>query len=201
VKFKWRASAQFAMEALHNRPLRPDGSQPLRLSWPTTDPSAVQAQQGRQMALASMEEARRRRESTHELYTRLEAEGLQLKRQRLSSSSSAHPMATAPSVSSQTPAHEAVTATAAATAWADSPDVPITAYTAVYPGADCEHTEGHGSVAGGGASQGDQEGHGVGEQLVDGLPGGWQAACDPTSGVTYFYHEATSRTQWERPEQ
>ena len=32
------------------------------------------------------------------------------------------------------------------------------------------------------------------------LPAGWVAIADPTSGDTYYYHEATETTQWEAPE-
>ncbi|KAL3909567.1 MAG: hypothetical protein SGPRY_009376 [Prymnesium sp.] len=42
VKFRWRSSAQFVMEAMQRRPLLIDGEEPLRLSWARTDPSLVQ---------------------------------------------------------------------------------------------------------------------------------------------------------------
>ena len=31
------------------------------------------------------------------------------------------------------------------------------------------------------------------------LPAGWQAAADPESGETYYYHAASGKTQWDVP--
>ena len=31
------------------------------------------------------------------------------------------------------------------------------------------------------------------------LPGGWEEFTEPASGIAYYYHAATARTQWEQP--
>ena len=47
VRFKWRATAQVVLEALHGRPLRPQDSEPLQIAWCAVDPTLVQVPCGR----------------------------------------------------------------------------------------------------------------------------------------------------------
>jgi hypothetical protein len=37
--------------------------------------------------------------------------------------------------------------------------------------------------------------------MKGGLPQGWAATLDMSSGDTYYYHEETGETQWEVPEE
>lgn len=87
---------------------------------------------------------------------------------------------------------------ASAPSWLYFPETPLTDYTSTYPGCELHNENGRGNV------------HcdiltpncDVSDPAVetDVLPSGWRAATDPASGVLYFYHEETSRSQWERPQ-
>jgi len=174
VKFKWRSSAQFAMEAMQRRPLLMDGVTPMVLSWAQTDPSLVQAAQSKQIAMAQMEEAARRRETTGELYARLEAEGKQLKRQRLG----------------------LPTATSHAYDHAESVIPDVEPYPEVTPQHEPSQTTTERLLEETEDAAGSYD-----TSISAGLPNGWHAATDPATGVVYFYHEATGQTQWSRPDQ
>ena len=83
----------------------------------------------------------------------------------------------------------------AAAAWADAEEVAVTAVTAEYPGglkADGRAAE-HAAEHGGESERTDTTGG-------DELPEGWAFAIDPTYQTAYYFHEASGRTQWERPE-
>lgn len=184
IKFKWRSSAQFAMEALQDRPLRPDGAVPLRLRWATVDPSLTQQVQGRQLALGAYEEARRRARGAQELYDRLESEGSSLKRRREGEEPTREEPAPAAAADPQRDEY---------LSWVEAPEQPLNPVAAVYPGGSGEVVGG--DVGGQGERQGTQEA--VDRQDV--LPPGWVAATDPATGCMYFYHSESQRTQWERP--
>uniref|UniRef100_A0A7S4BQ60 Uncharacterized protein n=1 Tax=Chrysotila carterae TaxID=13221 RepID=A0A7S4BQ60_CHRCT len=68
VRYKWRSSAQFALEAMHGRPLSPEDATPCELSWALHDPEMEMAQAGSALALRSMQEAKRRREAQQRMY-------------------------------------------------------------------------------------------------------------------------------------
>ena len=77
VKFRHRGNAQFCLEAMHGRPLRPDSDEVLELSWAAADPALAVAQQGHALALRQMAEAKARRDEQHRMYDALEREGLE----------------------------------------------------------------------------------------------------------------------------
>lgn len=114
VKFKWRSSAQMALEAMQGRPLTPDLTEELQLGWCASDPSMVQAQQAREMALTAMHEARERQEHQHALYQSLER------------GSAVH----APKRQRTTGDHGEASN---ASAWYEQPEEPLSAVAAVYP--------------------------------------------------------------------
>ena len=227
VKFKWRASAQFALEAMQGRPFEFNGEDPLELAWATTDPSLVQAAQSQQLALAHMEEAAKRRETTAELYERLEAEGKQLKRQRLEGSggsggggsSVANVGAHGTNVCRHVAAAHAPTTAAGGAAHSAAEDV--SAWISASSPANfvgeyqTEREGGSGQPAGFERypeaeellAQAETPADGDGETataqedwIVQGLPAGWRSATDPSTGVLYFYNEAKGCTQWSRPD-
>jgi hypothetical protein len=205
VRFKWRSSAQLFVEAMHGKPARPDEPDaPLELAWCFHDPAAIQATQGRDLALAAAAEARARRESVFDLYTRLEAER-----------SCAPPPAAGDTMSSA--AHAAhkqgkrrrgdyepaemmspAEGLSAATVWADAPEERISDVTASYPGADWGDVgDAGGPTAADEAAEEAKPGSaGSGEAP---LPDGWIQGIDPASGYTYYYNGYTGGSQWQRP--
>ena len=226
VRFKWRSSAQLFVEAMDGKPARPDEPDaPLELAWCFHDPAAIQATQGRDLALAAAAEARARRESVFDLYSRLEAER-----------SCAPPPAAGNTVSSA--AHAAhkqgkrrrgepavmmspAEGLSAATAWADAPEEQISDVTAVYPGGDWgdapeEQISDVTAVYPGGdwgdwGDVGDAGGATAADEAVEEakqgsagsgeapLPYGWIQGIDPASGYTYYHNGHTGGSQWQRP--
>jgi len=229
VRFRWRSSAQFAAEALNGRSLDPEGGPPLRVSFATTDPGLEQAQNGRQLALRSVEEAKRRRDASSELYERLEREARLGKVARTSCPDGCE------GGCGGSVAGEAGGGGGSAV-WEIQPGERLTAVTEVYPTADepllasytgtsgaagCVITDGsvhtggdgestaaesphHASAAAGdglaeSTSAGGESTADTGEGGHDELPEGWVSGADPDSGYTYFYHTPSARSQWERP--
>lgn len=186
VKFKWRASAQVVMEALHGRPLRPEDNEPLQLAWAMVDPSIVQSQQGRELAYNAMKEARERGNATQALYERLERE-----RHVASTASSSSALGTS-ALGKRARDNTTAPVISSLSAWHDGGDEPINAVAAAYPGAEAED-------ATAGEPAGSEEHATQPPPLEAMLPGGWRTGVDPTYHCTYYYHEASGRTQWEHP--
>ena len=150
--------------------------------------------------MRSMEEARERRDEQHEMYRRLEAEGLALKRQKLhgggGGGGGGDGGGGGGGGSSGGEAGSAGGDDAAAlepwSRWVEEPEVPMTAVTALYPGGvvavneTCESDGvGNGSSANGTAAAC--------------LPTGWTSEVDPRYGAIYYVHADSGRTQWEQP--
>ena len=209
VAFKWKCAAQFVMEAMQGRSLEPEGGEPLALSWALRDPGQEQAEQARSLALRSMEEARARRDEQHEMYAKLEAEGLALKRRRLGHAQEEGGGAGAGAGAGvgggygRAAAAEEETgdddeAPPAWARWAEAPEQDLTAVTALYPGAETDAFDDPAAAA---ESAGDTapsaaaaEGDGAD------LPEGWTWALDPRYNAAYYIHAGSGRTQWERPD-
>uniref|UniRef100_A0A7S4BQK7 WW domain-containing protein n=2 Tax=Chrysotila carterae TaxID=13221 RepID=A0A7S4BQK7_CHRCT len=187
VRYKWRSSAQFALEAMHGRPLSPEDATPCELSWALHDPEMEMAQAGSALALRSMQEAKRRREAQQRMYEQLELEARRAKYAR------AEPTHSAPSLSrpSATSAAHVVTDDAQTGSYLGAAAIPLTAVTAVYPSADAEVLMGADALH--------ETGEGGRSADDDTLPDGWEIGCDSCSGHIYFYCTATGRSQWERP--
>jgi hypothetical protein len=195
VRFKWRSTAQMVLEAMNGRPLLPDGNEPLVLAWCTTDPNHVQAQQGREMALHAMREARERREQQQQLYQSLERE-VAVGRACL---------ADAPRKPLKRPRTEAGNASTAdgcasadAPTWVETEEQPITAVAATYPGGDPASLPLTDEVEVG-AARGAREAADATAAEEPGLPAGWGTGIDPRSGVVYFFNVARGVTQWQSP--
>lgn len=201
VAFKWRCVAQFVMEAMQGRSLEPEGGEPLTLSWALRDPGQEQAEQARNLALRSMEEARTRRDEQHEMYARLEAEGVALKRRRLvhtEEGDGARPGADGGNngaAGARAGDGDDDDARAEWARWAEAPEQDLTAVTALYPGAENDAFD----PAAAADSAGDAAPRTADNKGAD-LPEGWTWALDPRYNAAYYIHAASGKTQWERPD-
>ena len=197
VKFKWRGTAQFVMEAMHRRPLCPEiPDATIELAWCHVDPSAIQATQGREMALALAADAAARRQSQQELYSHYE------RAKSVNDSSAALP----PRAQKKRPRSvDAPEGGSVAAAWAEEPEVPISSVAALYPNGDgAGYGQQHASEQA--AQQADAEApattqpdSGGQESTQPGLPEGWVSGTDPASQFTYYYHMPSGKSQWELP--
>lgn len=192
VKYRWRASAQFAVEAMDGRSLEPEGGYPLRVSFATQDPEVEQTQNARQLALRSVEEAKRRRDRQHDLYARLEMEARAGKAPR-TTSHAAHSNGDA---SSTGVAREAVASPAV---WQIEPGERLTAVAEMYACTDLEPTKEGSSPSAGPAGCEPAAAAADDGAVAFPLPDGWVSGVDPASGCVYFHHVSTGQSQWERP--
>jgi hypothetical protein len=194
VKYRWRASAQFAAEATDGRSLEPEGGPPLAVSFATQDPEVEQTQNARQLALRSVEEAKKRRDRQHDLYARLEMEARAGKAARTTSHGvSAH------SDGGMTSPAEVREAMASPAVWQIEPGQRLTAVAETYGCTDLATTkEGPSPSAGSAVGVTDAAAAGGGVSACP-LPDGWVSGVDPASGFVYFHHLSTGQSQWERP--
>ena len=179
VKFKWRSTAQLVLEACHGRPLRPEDNEPLQLKWCSVEPSAVQAQQGREMAYSAMREARERAATTQALYASLEREKDGIKAGR------------GARVVKRPREEEPEDAVAD---FLEGGGQTISAVAASYPGGITSLEDEQ--QAGGSVPAAETP---SGESAEAELPAGWHATVDPTYGVAYYFNEATGASQWHHP--
>lgn len=194
VKYRWRASAHFAAEAMDGRSLDPEEGRPVRVSFATQDPEVEQAQNARQLALRSVEEAKRRRDRQQDLYERLEIKAR-------------------PGKAARTTRHEASAcldgdasglkegrgAVASSAVWQIEPGERVTAVTEMYDGTAVGPTmEGPSLLAGLGGPEPTAAATDGGAS-ADPLPDGWVSGVDPASGFLFFRHVPTGQSQWERP--
>ena len=134
VKYRWRSSAQFAMEALAGRPFSPEGGPALQMRWEFGDPDAALASQAQAVAMRTSEEAKRRRDEQHELYARLERESYHVSKQPRSATATYSASAVNPArplAASELPPLDEAEARAAE--WVEKAPMPLTAVTAEYP--------------------------------------------------------------------
>ena len=196
VKFRHRGNAQFCLEAMHGRPLRPDSDEVLELSWASADPALAVAQQGHALALRQMAEAKARRDEQHRMYDALEREGLEHAAKKLRTAGDG---AVDHDVSRWLGADgggDAPSADAAALAeWeargSDAPAVAGSAVVAAYPGADPREA----------AAEEEEEPAATAAPVAPEapLPDGWRSQLDPASGVDFYVHDESGATQWQRP--
>lgn len=130
------------------------------------------------MALARMEEAAKRRETTGELYARLEAEGKQLKRQRL------HAFGGTPDASGAQHGNLDSARSGGSPEFSSYPE-PLD----VAPHDELGRSE-----------PSESQTTDIHTAIADGLPPGWHAATDPATGVIYFYNDESGCSQWSRPD-
>jgi hypothetical protein len=173
VKFKWRATAQFVMEAMQGQPLTPDALNALELSWCFADPSAIQAAQAKELALVAMAEARARRESSSALYDSFERE----RHVQASVDARARKRARATEESADHIKEAAAIPASDASVWTGEEEQSISAVTAAYPGG--EYSE-------------------IGEGAEDTAPA-WRYALDPVSGCPYWYDLRSGQSVWAAP--
>mmetsp|Transcript_40274 Transcript_40274/g.66878 ORF Transcript_40274/g.66878 Transcript_40274/m.66878 type:complete len:326 (-) Transcript_40274:118-1095(-) len=183
VKFKWRSSAQFALEAMDGQPISPEGGTPLMVRWATVNPEVEAAKAGHVLALRSMQDAKKRRDTQHELYQRLEREAKALKQH----AADVPGQTTGCSVDHQ--AHAAVTCQTDTIFQRSLFTETLTNVTACYPGTTASVRANHEHDANIGAAEADEPA----------LPLGWVRAVDEHAGYYYYYHKDTQRTQWEHP--
>ena len=162
--------------------------------------------QARNLAMRSMEEARERRDEQHEMYRRLEAEGLALKRQKLhggggsggggGGSGGGGGGGGSGGGGSGGGAGSAGCDDAAAlepwSRWVEEPEVTMTAVTALYPGGVVAVNETR-------ESEGVGDGSSANGTAAACLPAGWSSEVDPRYGARYYVHADSGRTQWEHP--
>lgn len=196
VRFKWRSTAQLVLEALRGRPLRPDMAETLELGWCTVDPSALQQEQGKELAYSAMLEARQRQESTQALYENLEREnakrsigdGAPSRLGKRPRADALHPYEANPS--------------AKVSAQRCEEEVEVTPVAAGYP--DGELRAGEFGPEGANDAPSGTQGAAVSRGMAGGgaasLPTGWESGVDPCSGFTYFYNTALGKTQWQLPD-
>mmetsp|Transcript_12879 Transcript_12879/g.29664 ORF Transcript_12879/g.29664 Transcript_12879/m.29664 type:complete len:398 (-) Transcript_12879:228-1421(-) len=190
VRFKMRCSAQFVLEAMHGRPASPEESSPLQLSFALTDPEKEIAAAGRSLAMRSMEEAKRRRDAQQDMYEQLEREAKAAKQAASTASFTKPPIVSDAPRAAGEPSL-AASGVAAINAWVETPPRPMSAVTSEYPGASIEDVI---------CSAGGEGCDGITNADTELLPHGWVRGIDPTSGYCYFYHTATCKSQWERPD-
>ena len=197
VRFRWRSSAQVFVEAMHGKPLRPDEPETLlELSWCFHDPAAIQATQGREMALAAAAEARARRESTAELYARLERERCP---QRPSDAMAATRVggwgAAAVAKRRRTEPSEGGVASSDAAAWLEQEEHALSAVAAAYPGGEHDSPRDEAPASESHATQDSACEPPIGPVIS----ADWVHGVDPASGCTYYYNLKTAQSQWQRP--
>lgn len=184
LRFKWRAQAQLVKEAFNGRPLQPDLTEPLELTWASVDPNVLQTQQAKELAFQAMVEARERAQSTHDLYARFENKG----GHHGTESNTPNPVA---HNSKKRLRPDASCEHSSTSTWGveDEGALAISDVTAAYPSEEQHHEPA-------------DEARAVGVRYpVDAceLPNGWKRDVDPASGVAYFYNEDLGRTQWQPP--
>lgn len=187
VRFRWRASAEFAVEAVHGRSLDPEGGPPLHVSFATTCPETEQSQNARTLALRALEEAKRRRDKQHDLYARLENESRTAKMAKASASPGLNRMGNIPRIEHPD---------TSAAVWQIEPGQRVNEVTEVYSSTDKEVAQSTTCIS---SSVTDKDVDTGVNPLVDELPTGWVSGVDPASGFVYFYHVPTGKSQWERP--
>lgn len=186
VRFRSRACAQFASEAMDGRPIDPEGGPALRVTFSNSDPEQQRAIHSRQLALRAAEEAKRRRDAQHDLYERLEAEGRAAKAARPEANGGREGPAAAACGGGGGPeaAQPAV--------WEMTPGEVVTPVAEEYPGAE--------GPSGGEAPLTPQWQQQQQAAAATELPDGWVSGVDPATGAVYFHHAPSGRSQWERPE-
>ena len=195
VKFRHRGNAQFCLEAMHGRPLRPDSDEVLELSWAAADPALAVAQQGHALALRQMAEAKARRDEQHRMYDALEREGLEhaAKKPRAAVGDGAVDHDVSRWLGADgggAPSSDAAALAEWEARGSDAPAVAGSAVVAAYPGADP------------GAANGDEEEEPAAAAPAapePPLPDGWRSQLDPASGVDFYVHDESGATQWQRP--
>ena len=159
------------------------------------------------MALRSMEEARARRDEQHDLYNRLEAEGLELKRRKLQGGADGGAGGAGRGAGGAGGSGGATgggggdgggrdageeAAREAWSRWAEQPEMSLTAVTAQYPGGEPDANGGVRDEARAAPDSAD-----LAEE--EALPSGWTSAIDERYGAHYYFHSESGGTQWERP--
>jgi len=166
------------MEAMQGRPLRPDLPEPLELSWCVLDPSAIQASQGKDLALAAASEARARQESSARLYEKLERER------------------DAAAAAAAVPSAMRKRAREGAEEGPLGEQVCMEGRT-VGDGRGAEGGENRCSAASVDAAGGHSSPRPGGDHGADdGAAAGWVAVTDPVTGCTYYYHAESGQRQW-----